>query len=156
MKLRYLNLFWVLYTCTLLLSCNGKVNDNKETVQSLEARRFNAFAHKNQLAFPVEKQYYLIVQPKMCVSCVGYYLRTISSKIPKQGKLIVIGKADAQQEVMQYIDHPNSEYFGKFKNAELDREPFLKSGIAYASTEKGEVIIALAVNKSNLDGLDKR
>jgi hypothetical protein len=156
MKLRYLNLVWFLCLFCTLGSCNSIANDVNKKPQSLEAKRFTAFARKNQLDFPAEKQYYLIIQPKMCVSCVGYYLRTISSHIPKDGKLVVIGKEGAKQEIFQYIDHPNNEYFSQFKNNELNIEPFLKSGIAYAITEKGEVSTVVAVNKSNLPGLDTK
>lgn len=153
MKLRSHSL---LFLCFLLLgtACNHTGAAVKEQAkESLEVRRFTAFAQKNKLALATVKQYYIIVQPKICVSCVGYYLREISSHIPKESKLIVIGKSEAQKEVLEYIDHPYPEYFSNFNSNDLDKEPFMKSGIAYAVINKNKVVKAVAVNKSNLKNL---
>jgi sensor c-di-GMP phosphodiesterase-like protein len=140
--------------CFLLLgtACN-RTDATVRKPESLEVRRFNTFAQKSKLVFPAAKQYYIIVQPKICVSCVGYYLKEISSHIPKESKLIVIGKSEAQKEVLEYIDHPDPEYFSNFNSNDLDREPFMKSGIAYVVTNGSKVISAVVVNKSNLESL---
>jgi hypothetical protein len=151
MKLRGHNYLLFLYFLLLANACTPAGPDVKKPVpQSLEARRFAAFAQKNKLAFAGTKQCYIIVQPKMCVSCVGYYLREISSHIPKEGKLIIIGKSEARKEILEYIDHPDPEYFSNFNSNDLDKEPFMKSGIAYAITSGNKVLKAIAVNKSNL------
>lgn len=143
----------LLFLCFLLLgtACNRTGTEVKKPVaENLEVRRFTAFAQKNKLIFPTIKQYYIIVQPKICVSCVGYYLREISSHIPKESKLIVIGKSEARKEVLEYIDHPAPEYFSNFNSNDLDREPFMKSGIAYAVSEHNEVMKVSVVNKTNV------
>jgi hypothetical protein len=148
---------YLLFLCFLLAgtACNPTNREvKKQIAETLEVRRFTAFAQKNKLAFAAAKQYYIIVQPKICVSCVGYYLREISSHIPKGSKLIVIGKIEAQKEVLEYIDHPAPEYFSNFKSTDLDKEPFMKSGIAYAVTSGNKVVKAIAVNKSNLNHTD--
>lgn len=142
--------------CFLLTgaACNPNHTDvKKQVTATLEARRFTAFAQQNKLAFAAAEQYYIMVQPKMCVSCVGYYLREISSHVPRGSKLIVIAKGESREEVLEYIDHPAPEYFSNFTSADLDREPFMKSGIAYAVTNNHKVVEAIAVNKSNLKQL---
>lgn len=148
---------YLLFLCFLLAgtACNlNRSEVKKQITETLEARRFTAFALKNKLAFATAKQYYIIVQPKMCVSCVGYYLREISSHVPKEGKLIIIGKSESRKEVLEYIDHPGPEYFSNFNSTDLDKEPFMKSGIAYVITSGNRVVKAIAVNKSNLNHTD--
>jgi hypothetical protein len=151
MKLSCRNYLLFLYFLIFANACTPAGSEVKRPVtQNLEARRFTAFAQKNKLAFAGTKQYYIIVQPKMCVSCVGYYLREISSHIPRESKLIIIGKSEARKEVLEYIDHPDPEYFSNFNSNDLDKEPFMKSGIAYAITSGNKVLKAIVVNKSNL------
>jgi len=120
--------------------------------ESIELKRLKLFLADEHI--PTEQQdYMLIVQPGICVSCVGYYMHTISSKIPKGKKLLVICHEQKQKEVAAYIDHANTEYCSDFDDENLRREPFLASGIGYAKLHDGRLIDVVPVNKSLLQQL---
>ncbi|RYG48630.1 MAG: hypothetical protein EOO01_13320 [Chitinophagaceae bacterium] len=97
--------------------------------------------------------YIVIVQPDICVSCVGYYLHTISSKIPASKNLLVICSKKKQNEVAACIDHDQTKYCSDFDDADLKREPFLASGIGYAKLHDGKLMDVVSVNKSVLTKL---
>jgi hypothetical protein len=143
---------WSLSKCTFIavIAALSACSPAAKPVKPLAIRSFQHFLVSNaQQVLPADTAYYLILSPKACAPCFGYFIQQLTKYCEHKNFYLVADDYQASQ-IKQYIYNKNCRYISNYLPDSLSKLAFMRGGIAFAMSADKEVQFVEVMNNTTI------
>jgi len=143
---------WSLSKCSFIavIAVLSACSPAAPPVKPLAIRSFEHFlATGAQQVLPADTAYYLIISPKACAPCFGYFVQQLTRYGENRNFYLVATDYQAAQ-IKQYIYNKDCRYISDYVPDSLSKLAFMRGGVAFAMSANKEVQFVEVMNNTTI------